>query len=90
VKEKPKKNLKFDLDKNVTCEFLKTQTVHSLLPENDQDERRSLLKEEAKQRPIIKNKLTKYVKSEPCQPTADDPLSFIASRMKKPSIRKVK
>jgi len=60
--------------------------VQTLLPENDQDERRSLLKEEAKQRPIIKTKLATYVKSEPCQPTDDDPLSFIASRIKKPSI----
>lgn len=65
-REKPKKNLKFDLDKNVTCEFLRTQTVQNLLPENDQDERRSLLSEEAKLRPIIKNRETKYVKSEPC------------------------
>lgn len=88
-KEKPKKSLKFNLDKNVTCEFLRTQTVHKLLPENDLDERRSLLKEEAKQKPIIKNKLTTYVQSEPCHPTADDPLSFIASKIRKPMIRKV-
>jgi hypothetical protein len=68
---------------------LRTQTVKGLLPENDKDERRSLLKEEAKQKPIIKNNLTTFVKSAPCQPTADDPLSFLASKMRKPMQRKV-
>ena len=63
-KEKPKKSLKFNLDKNVTCEFLRTQTVHKLLPENDLDERRSLLKEEAKQKPIIK--ITTNISSDDC------------------------
>ena len=89
VKEKPSKSLKFNLDKNVTCEFLRTQTVQKLLPENDQDERRSLLKEGAKQKPIIKTNPTTFVKSAPCQPTADDPLSFLASKMRKPIQRKV-
>jgi len=90
VKDKARKSLKFNLERNVTCEFLRTQEVINLLPENDRHERRSLLKEELKAKTIIKYKLASFARSAPCKPTACDPLSFIASKIKKPPQQRFK
>ena len=84
--QKPKKSLKINLDNNVTCEFLRDQEVNTLLPEVDpfKFERRSLLKEEVKEKRIIKiEKDFKFQKTKPCIPTEDDPLGFITSRIKR-------
>jgi hypothetical protein len=66
------------LDNNVTCEFLRTQVVSTLLPEEDPDKitRRSLLTEEKQQKSIIKvgGKLHKasVKSSSPCAATDED------------------
>ena len=77
-KPKPKKSLKIVLDNNVTCEFLRTQVVSTLLPQEDPHKvkRRSLLTPDRQQKSIIKvggKQPTASVKiSSPCPATEED------------------
>lgn len=77
VETKPKKSLKFDLNNNVTCEFLRTQVVETLLPEEAEDQkikRRSILRSDQKQKCIIKTGPLKVRESIPAKVTEDEPL----------------
>ena len=83
VETKPKKSLKFDLNNNVTCEFLRTQVVETLLPEEPEDQkirRRSILRKDQRQKCIIKTGPIKVSESNPAKITEEEPLIAAVDR----------